>query len=99
MTRDNIKLGLVVLGLVACSTSGFVDQGVYVLDPINSNLRGHAEDGSQDRHLSDCDPEPNPSPSPHLAYRCVTHFNADYQILLNKIADLETQLVACQQGK
>lgn len=93
---------IAVLGLLAaCTSLGFKDT-VYVLDAPNSNLRGHAVDGSDDKPLASCDPSPVPSSSPapgeNLSYPCIVHYISDYKALLNEVARLQTELSACQQG-
>ncbi|GAC1606462.1 MAG: hypothetical protein NVS3B3_06650 [Aquirhabdus sp.] len=81
--------------MFACTTLGFQDH-VFVLDAPMQNLRGHDANGKDDLPLKDCDPEKLPSGK--LLYKCVTHFNGDYQKLLDEITRLQQELVSCQQG-
>lgn len=80
------------LSLFACSGMSLND-GHYVLDPPNTNLRGKTpkDDLSEDH----CNPVKQSDGS--LKYMCVVFFYPDYDKLLNKIAKLEIDLNACQQ--
>lgn len=93
MKRLALELGVLVT-LVSCTSVGFQDKNVYVMDGPNQNLRAH--DQKNDRHLSDCDPQI--LPSGQIEYKCVAHFLADYQAILVKINALEKDLESCQQG-
>lgn len=79
--------------LFSCAST-FTDK-VYVIDAPNNNLR--APDPKDDRLMSDCDPKALPSGK--IEYKCVAHFLSDYQALLNKIAELQSQLDSCQNSK
>lgn len=89
MKHTIMFIGSICLILACASASS-----VYVLDPPNNNMR--ASEQSQDKPLSDCNPEK--LPSGELQYKCVGLFNADYGALLKQISDLQSQLKACQQG-
>lgn len=95
--RNYVSPLLFLCGMIACSTLGFEDKGVYVLDPALSNLRGHDPAGKDDKPLADCNATPGPDGK--LQYKCVAHFLADYQALLVEIDSLQQQLSACQASK
>jgi hypothetical protein len=80
--------------LFSCTTPALVDPH-FVLDPPNDSLRGKTP--NDDRPLSDCNPLKKPDGS--IEYRCVVHFFPEYDALLNKIAKLQSDLKACQQGR
>lgn len=80
--------------LASCTTPALVDPH-SILDPPNHTLRGKTP--ADDRPESDCDPIKKPDGT--LEYVCVVHKFPDYDALLNKIANLQSQLKACQAGR
>jgi hypothetical protein len=70
-----------------------LNDGHYVLDPPNKNLRGKTP--NDDLPENHCDPVKQPDGS--IKYMCVVFFYPDYDKILNKIAKLEVDLKACQQ--
>lgn len=84
---------ILVLSLLACSSFALNDPH-WIMDPPNKNLRGAAP--ADDRPESVCDPVKQSDGT--LQYQCVAHTFANYQAILVRIAQLEEELKACQQG-